>query len=127
MTPAPWTVPASATLEEAARLMRSWDVREAFVVDGGVLCGVPTDTDIMVWAIASGRSPLELLARDCVAPSSPRVAIDESVAVALDYMRRHDAQRVPVVDGDELVGAAWLDDVERAVRADTGARPGPCH
>ena len=115
MTPAPWTLPASCSIEDAARLMRAWDVREAFVVDDGTLCGVLTDTDIFVVSITSGKSPLKVTAADCVAPAAPRLEADATAIDALAYMRLHEARRIPVVDGrGRLVGAAWLDDIERA-------------
>ena len=119
MTPVPWTVPGGCSLEEAARLMRAWDVREVFVVDdgSGALCGVLTDADIIVIAIASGKSPLVLTAAACATPSAPQLGDDIPIVEALVYMRLHEAQRVPVVDGGgRLVGAAWYDDVERAAR-----------
>jgi len=116
MMPTPWTVPAACTLPDAARLMRSWDVREAFVVDDGTFCGVLTDADIIVLAIASGRSPSELTARDCHDSGAPRIEVDQLILEALMYMRRHQLERVPVVDGDQLVGTLWIDDLERATR-----------
>jgi CBS domain-containing protein len=115
MTPLPWTVPASCSLPDAARLMRSWDVREVFVSDHGRLCGVLTDEHIIVVAIASGRPPSQLTAGDCHNPNTPRVGVDQDVPEVLTYMRRNHLQRVPVVDGDRLVGAAWINDLEVAV------------
>jgi CBS domain-containing protein len=120
MMPAPWTVGAECSLPEAARLMRAWDVREIFIVDDGRLCGVLTDADIIVWAIASGRDPSQLTAGDCHSPDSPRLGAEQPIPEALAYMRRHDVQRLPVIEGDQLVGTAWLGDLQVSHRS---ARP----
>jgi CBS domain-containing protein len=118
MTSAPWTLPASCPLQDAARLMRSWDAREVFVVDNGRLCGVLTDTDIIVVAIASGRSPTELTAGECHTRDALRLEVDEPLPHALAYMRLHQVDRVPVVDGDQLLGAVWMNDLERVTEAE---------
>jgi CBS domain-containing protein len=111
MMPAIWTVPATTPLSDAARLMRAWDVREVFVVDDGRLCGVLSDVDIVVLAIASGISPSELTVADCHDADAPRLPVDQLLPEAFAYMRRHRAQRLPVVDGDQLVGAVWMADL----------------
>jgi CBS domain-containing protein len=101
--------------------MRSWDVRELFVVDDGHLCGTLTDTDIIVIAIASGMSPSDLTAGDCYDAEAPSLDADQLIPEALAYMRVHQVRRVPVVDQGQLVGAAWLDDLELAGRTTSGA------
>jgi CBS domain-containing protein len=113
-------MPKHVRLPDAARLMRSWDVREVFVSDHGRLCGLLTDEQIIVVAIAWGQSPSQLTVGDCHNPNTPRVDIDQDVPEVLTYMRQHDLQRVPVVDGDQrLVGAAWINDLERIVPSET--------
>jgi len=116
MMPAQWAVPTTCPLPEAARLMRIWDVHEIFVVDRGALRGVLREIDIAVGAIASGRPPKLLTAADCHAPDAPRLAVDQPVDEALAYMRLHHLRRAPVVDNDQLVGAAWTNDLELATQ-----------
>jgi anti-anti-sigma factor len=114
MVPVRWTVAADCPLAEAARLMRSWDVKEVYVVDDGALRGVLTDVDIVVLAIASGRSPTNLVAGDGLAPGTVSLQSDEPIVDALARLRQHGLRRAPVVDGDRLVGAAWVSDLELA-------------
>ena len=115
MMPEPWTIDAHTTLEETAHLMRAWDVRETLVTDDGTLCGVLTDSDIIVLAIASGRAPSTLTAGECCNPNVLRLSTNEPVSDAFDYMHRHHLRHLPVVDGDHLVGTAWVADLAIAV------------
>lgn len=122
MVPVLSAVPAGCPLPQAARLMRSWDTRESLVVaDDGSLCGLLRDTDIVVFAIASGRSPAELSAADCCDPDVPRLDADQFVTEAIGLMRHHQVRRVPVVEGSQLLGTVWLSDLEAAART---AAPG---
>jgi predicted transcriptional regulator len=111
MMPEPWTVDADLSIQEAAHLMRAWAVRDVLVTDQGALCGTLTDHDIIVLAIASGRHPSTLLARECVNPHLHTVAVNDSTDQAMDYMRRHGLRRLPVVDGRQLVGTVWIADL----------------
>jgi CBS domain-containing protein len=116
MIPTPFTVDSGCPLPEAARLMRAWDVRDVLVVEDDILQGVLTDTDIIVMAIASGVPPSDLAAGDCVVREHPQLQVDQLVPEALAYLRCHQVNRVPVVDGDRLVGTVWAGDLEIASR-----------
>ena len=115
MMPEPWTIDAHTSLEATAHLMRAWDVREALVTDEGELCGVLTDSDIIVLAIASGQAPSKLTAGECCNPNVHRLTADDEVRDAFDYMHRHELRHIPVVDGDQLVGTAWIPDLAHAL------------
>ena len=69
MTPAPITLPLSATVADAAREMRDADVGDVLVVEGDVLRGLVTDRDIVVRGLATGwtRPPRSA---SCAAPGS---------------------------------------------------------
>ena len=117
---ASWTVGAETSIEEAARRMRTWGVREVLVIDGDAFCGVLTDSDIIVLAIASGHSPSTLLAGACCDPDAPRLDLDQRVDLAADQMRRLHTRHLPVVDHDgRLVGVTWINDL-----AAVGPSPG---
>lgn len=115
MAPEPWTIDATASIEQAAHLMRAWDLREVLVVDQGELTGLLTDSDISVLAITAGRPPSTILAGESCNPAAPRLNAHEPISEALDYMRRHNLRHVPVVDHDNhLVGAVWITDLATA-------------
>ncbi|HMG39971.1 MAG TPA: CBS domain-containing protein [Acidimicrobiales bacterium] len=113
MAVTPWAIEATTSLQDAARMMRVWDLHEVFVVDQGVLRGVLSDEAIVVLAIASGRSPSSVLAGESCNPDVPRVQSSQPVTEALAVVEERRAARIPVVDGDRLVGTISLGDLTR--------------
>ncbi|HVM40551.1 MAG TPA: CBS domain-containing protein, partial [Acidimicrobiia bacterium] len=60
MTGSPVTLPSSASVAEAAALMREHDIGDVLVVDGDAVAGIVTDRDIVVRAVADGGDPREI-------------------------------------------------------------------
>ncbi len=122
----PVTVPADTTLIEAARLMRDADIGDVLVSDGERLRGVVTDRDLVVRGLAeeltpTGTTVAQLCTRDVVT-----VHPDDDVQQAVRLMRQAAVRRLPVVDGDRLVGVVSLGDLaierdERSALADISA------
>src|SRR5688500_7730428 len=58
MTPNPVVLPAKATVLDAAREMQSSDIGDVLVLDGEQVCGIITDRDLVVRALAEELDPL---------------------------------------------------------------------
>lgn len=113
MTP---DVDTADTLEVAARHMRDADVGSLPVVDGeGAVTGIITDRDIVVSAIAEGKDPTAVTVGELVDATVVTVAPDDSVQQVLAVMKEHQIRRVPVVDGDRVVGMLAQADVARSM------------
>ena len=117
MTKDPGTVEGSATVREAAELMRRADVGAVLVTSGGTLQGILTDRDIVVRAVADGRAPDEVAVSDVVTAQPETVSPDDPVEEAIRDMRSKGIRRLPVVEGDRPVGILSLGDL--AVERDT--------
>jgi CBS domain-containing protein len=103
------TLPLDASIQEAGRLMRERDIGDVIVVDGEDLAGILTDRDIVVRAIADGRTDArvgEIASRDIQA-LSPNDDIDEAVRT----MRNRAVRRLPVVEHGRPVGVVSLGDL----------------
>ena len=57
MSQRPLTVEDSATVMDAARAMRDANIGDVIVLKGGSICGMVTDRDIVIRAVAEGRDP----------------------------------------------------------------------
>ncbi len=129
MTPDPVALPANAPLSEAARQMKQRDIGDVIVLDNDKVCGVVTDRDIVVRAVAEDRDPAattlgEICSRDLVT-LTPTSSVDDAVRL----MRERAIRRLPVVDDGRPVGIVSIGDlaVERdaeSALAQISAAPG---
>lgn len=109
-------VTAMDTIRTAAEIMRDASVGFLPVVDSASqVIGVITDRDLVVRALADGRSPdtaLSLLMTDEVVACVP----DDDIRVAAARLARMKRSRVVVVDEDgTLAGVISLSDVVEAL------------
>jgi CBS domain-containing protein len=128
MTPQPIAVPADTALTEAARFMREEGVGELMVTQNGTLCGVVTDRDIVVRAVAEHRDPDNTTAGDVASKELVTVTPDDGLDSVVRLMREHAVRRLPVVEQGHPVGMVSLGDMamerdERSALADISAEP----
>ena len=113
MTSNPSSIEPSATVQEAAKLMRDRDVGPIPIVENGSVTGILTDRDIVVKVVAEGKdfsSPVsEVASRDLITVD-PEQTLDE----ALRLMAQHQVRRLPVCEDDgRLVGIVAQADIAR--------------
>lgn len=111
MTANPVTLPANATLADAARVMRDADVGPVVVLyDDGSLCGIVTDRDLVVRGLAEGLLPHSMI-EDVCSTEVTTVGPDEDAKVAVQLMRDKAIRRLPVVEEGRVVGIVSLGDL----------------
>jgi CBS domain-containing protein len=128
MIPNPITCTVDAEVQEAAQLMRDRDIGDVVVVDGQRVRGIVTDRDLVVRGLAAGFAPSTQLS-DVLTEGVITVDVGETTARAAELMRDRSVRRLPVVDGDVLVGVVSLGDLAiaddpKSVLADISAAPG---
>lgn len=121
MTPHPRAIQPTESIRAAARIMREEDTGVVPVVDGERLVAVVTDRDIVVRAIADGASA-DAPVRSVATPELVVATPDMSTVEATRLMSQHQVRRLPVVDGDRLVGIVSLGDL--AVKEGKDSRVG---
>ncbi len=115
MTPGPTTCERSTTIVEVARAMASEDVGPIPIVEGERLVGIVTDRDIAVRVVAEGRDPSTVTAGDVASSDLVTVQPDTELEEAERLMADSQVRRLPVVEGDRLVGILAQADVARAL------------
>ncbi|MEE2039240.1 CBS domain-containing protein [Nocardiopsis sp. CT-R113] len=115
MSPGVSTVTAETSLREAAEVMRDADVGDVVVTDRGHLRGILTDRDIVVRCLADGGDPDVVRVGDVCSTEMVTVPRQSSVKDAVHAMRTATVRRLPVVEGDEVVGVVTMGDLARAV------------
>jgi CBS domain-containing protein len=129
MTKTITSVDHTATLTEAARLMQQEDIGNVLIVDGDTVCGILTDRDIVVRAIAQDRDPTSTTVADICSHDLVTLDPEASVEEAKKLMADRAVRRLPVVENGKPVGIISLGDVaieangERALE-EISAAPG---
>jgi CBS domain-containing protein len=110
----------SATLEQAAALMREYHVGALLVTqdtpNGSMAAGVVTDRDLVVLAMARGIAPQQAVVGQLVSGRLVTVPAEASVEDAIDVMQSAGVRRVLVTAADgRLEGIISLDDLLEAL------------
>jgi CBS domain-containing protein len=104
------------TLEEAARKLADLDVGAMPICgEDDRLKGMLTDRDIVVKAIAQGKSPDETKAGELGEGKPVTIGADDSAEEALRTMTEHRVRRLPVIDGHDLIGIVSQADVAKSL------------
>ena len=119
MTPDPLTVGQEVTLTDAARQMRDADVGVLIVTQGPEVRGVLTDRDIVVRAVADDLDPATTRIAEIVTHDLVAVSPGDDIDTVAEMMRTHSVRRLPVLDGERLVGVVSLGDL--AAQRDSGS------
>jgi CBS domain-containing protein len=113
----PITITSTDTVTAAAVAMREADVGLVVLENDARLVGVLTDRDIVVRCVAAGLAPHDTPAAQICSRDVITINPNEEAPAAAAVMREHSVRRLPVVDGDELVGVISLGDL--AVQLDS--------
>jgi len=117
MTADPVAMTNDATLADAAVAMRDRDIGDVVVTKSdGTVCGVVTDRDIVVRAVAEGTDPSTKTLEDVCSHDVVTIGPDEPIAAAVKAMEEHAIRRLPVMDNGTLVGIVSIGDL--AVKRD---------
>ena len=116
------TVETKEPVSAAARLMQERNIGVIPVKkENGALAGMLTDRDIVLRCVAAGRDPANVKIEDIMSTGAVTAAPGEDVTAALARMRAEQVRRLPVVEGETLVGMLSLADVARTQRFDMEA------
>jgi len=105
------TLPKSASVLDAAHAMRDAHIGNVLVVDNGNLCGIVTDRDIVIRALAEGRDPSTTKLADITSQQLTTVSPTDSIDHAVQLMRQKSLRRLPVVEKGHVVGIVSLGDL----------------
>ncbi|MCU1497897.1 MAG: histidine kinase [Acidimicrobiales bacterium] len=104
------------TVADAARKLAESDIGALPICDqDGHLEGMVTDRDVVVKVLAEGKDPASTRLED-LADQDEVVTIgaDDDIEEAIQTMVDHKVRRLPVIDGDRMVGMVSLGDIAMA-------------
>jgi CBS domain-containing protein len=109
------------TLQHVAQLMKEEDAGFIPIVEGDRLLGVVTDRDIVVRCVAEGHDVRSERADHCMTPSPVTISADADLTEAARLMDENQVRRLPVVEGDRLVGILSHGNLVQATGSDGAA------
>ena len=84
-------------------------------LSNGSLAGTVSNRDIVSKVVAKGLDPREVRLKDLAEPADAlAVDADATVEDAVAYMSRHHRTRLPVTDGDRVIGLVTQRDAARS-------------
>ena len=110
MTKSVISVDATLTVNEAAKMMEDTKVGAVIVMENNTPVGIVTDRDFAIKVVAHAyniTTPVKQIM------SSPLFSInsDESVRTAADLMHDRGIRKLPVIDGENIVGIITATDI----------------
>ena len=111
MTENPRSISKSASVVEAAQLMREAHIGSLPITDDEQLVGMITDRDITTRVVAEAADPTITSVRDVYSQDLISVEPDNDLEEALGLMARHKVRRLPVVESGRLVGIVSQADI----------------
>jgi CBS domain-containing protein len=111
MTEDPRSIGASASVVEAAQLMRQQHIGSLPVTEDEQLVGMITDRDITTRVVAESAVPETTSVGDVYSRDLISVESNKDLEEALRLMARHQVRRLPVVESGRLVGMVAQADI----------------
>jgi len=110
----PYSMNASATVQEAAEFMAARNVGAVCVVDdNGKLLGVISERDVLRRVVVLKRDPNAVKVGDVLSKLRAVINCDETPHQALERMEQIGTRHLPVVDGERWVGMLSMRDLMR--------------
>lgn len=101
----------SASALEAARAIENNNIGAVVVQEKGRVVGIVTDRDLTARVVGQGRDPRTTRLADVMSAPVVTLSTSDSQADAIQIMQTRSIRRIPLVDGERLVGMVTLDDL----------------
>ncbi|WAA13713.1 CBS domain-containing protein [Fervidibacillus halotolerans] len=95
---------------DAAKKMKKFDIGSLPVVDGNRLIGIITDRDLVIRGMAE-QLPLSTKVEQLMTTDVKTVLKNQGVEEVAELMAEEQIRRVPVVEGETLIGIVSLGDL----------------
>lgn len=111
----PVTSAPTDSIGVAAELMRDHGIGCVVVTAGTRPLGILTDRDIVVRCSVMGHDPYQCRVENHLSPAPITVHPEATIEDALHLMVAHKVKRLPVVEGEHLVGVVSFSDIAAAL------------
>lgn len=115
MTKDPRIMKVGDSANDIARVLADENIGAVIICnDEQRLQGMVTDRDLAVEVLAKGKDPESCTASDLVdGREVVTIGADDSIDEAIDTMKSHAVRRLPVIDGDKVIGIVAQADIAK--------------
>jgi CBS domain-containing protein len=108
----------TASVLEAASMMRDRHIGAILVMDQGKLLGIFTERDMVCRVVAERLDPETTVLRDVMTPDPDTLTPNQQAGEALEMMGRRGYRHLPVVRDGNVIGIVSVRDLFAAVRSE---------
>lgn len=105
------SVSRTTSLQEAANIMKQYNIGSIPVCDNGKVIGIITDRDIVIRNVTDGSQPSGTICEDVMTPNPILGTPDMDVHEAARIMGDNQIRRLPVVENGRLSGMVAIGDL----------------
>ncbi len=109
------SLPPSATVRDATRVMTERRIGAILVAVDGRLQGIFTERDVLARVVAAGLDPDNTVLGGVMTPNPDTLAPNDTALEALRKMNERGYRHLPVVDGERVVGIVSIRDLYAVV------------
>lgn len=107
----PTTIDHEASVAKAASAMCRDEVGSCIVLQNNLPIGIITEQDINCKVVAKDLRPSSVAVRQVMSTPLITIPVDRTVGDAAQMMVKHHVRRLPVVDGQKVVGIVTVRDI----------------
>lgn len=105
--------PPDTTVAEVAAIMRDRDIGDVLIVEDGKLRGIVTDRDLALDVLADEHDPQSTPVHKYMSTKVVTGDATWNLERAAKTMAKYQIRRLPIVEGEQLVGILSLGDIAR--------------
>lgn len=105
------SLPASASIRDAAESMKQNNIGAVLVTDKDRVCGIVTDRDILVRAVADNKAPGKTTLGEICSGDLATLGPDDTTEQAATMMRQRSLRRILIMDANRPVGIVSIGDL----------------
>jgi CBS domain-containing protein len=110
-----FSLPSTASVQQALELMRNNRIRSVMVIDDGALAGIVTQGDCAIKVLLPGLSATQTLVSEIMTRSLLTVTMNETLQQCMAIMTTRNFRHLPVLDKGRVLGMVSIGDIVKDI------------